>query len=578
MNRWPQHKAYFWEYAPFFRVLLPFVMGIVVYEKAWCTHFYNQYWIIGIVILFLLYGVTALLFKPAKISAVVPFILLQSVLFGCGYLVTGLNDVHTQPQWYGHAVNKGATAYLARITDIPAEKEQSWKLQVDMIGAIKRGVVKTEGKAFVYLYKDELPMLLQKGDTVLLPGNWEPIRNAGNPYEFDYAGHCYRNNVVYQQFCSLKQVRLYAGVIPAAASFTERVHDWCMAQLDIYLTNQKTKGLMQAMLLGDEINLDEDLRQSFSDTGIVHVIAISGGNIMLFFGFITVLLWWVRHRKYLWVKYMIALPLVWFYVVMAGASPSAIRAAIMFSVVTLGILFQKNNNSLNQLLATAFVLLCAQPMWLYSIGFQLSFIAVLSLVLFYAPIYKLWLPKNRLLRAIWATICASFAAEVLVAPAVIYYFHNFPLLFLIANVAAYVFMGLVLLSGIAIIAFSWLPVVAKAVGIGTTWLVLAFDTLIKWMQHFNPASFYFLKFSLPELVFIYAALAGITYFIFRQKKLALYSSMGACCVLIALLCMDKWTSIHQQQFVVYNVGNGTHIEYISSGTYWKKCNELSCKR
>ena len=364
-----------------------------------------------------------------------------------------------------------------RITSTPVEKERTWKIPVNVLSTIDSGSVwAVSGKAFVYVYKSGYPLRLHKGDSIIVPGNWQPIRAAGNPFEFDYARYCRRNGILQQQFCSRAEIRTYGINNPASTSFTERTHDWCMAQLDKYIPDKKARGLIQAMLLGDEVNLDEDLRDAYAATGIIHIIAISGGNVAIFFIVISFLLRWLKHKKHLWVKYLIALPLVWFYVVMAGSSPSAIRAAVMFSLLALGILMQKNNNSLNQLFATAFVLLCAEPMWLFAIGFQLSFVAVLSIILFYGPIYRWVSPKNFLTKTLWGTVAASLSAEILIAPVVIYYFHNFPAMFLVANVAAYVFMSVVLVLGICVVALSGLAVVASFLGTCIIKLVAVFDT------------------------------------------------------------------------------------------------------
>ncbi len=565
MGRWPQHKAYFWEYAPFFRVLLPFAAGIIWYS-GWANLPVGG-WVVflAVALLLLLYVVAALRLKYNSAGKVVSFVTMQAVLLLGGYEISAMHDVTACKAWFGAGIEKEAT-YIARITGAPAEKEQSFKLEVDVIRSLNDGKVKAlTGKAFVYVYKGKMPMLLQKGDTILLPAKWDSIRNAGNPFEFDYAGYCRRNNTYYQQFCSPNEVRLYATVIPAAQPITVRVHDWCMLQLQANIKDARTLGLIQAMLLGDEVNLDEELRQAFSDTGIVHVIAISGGNIMLFFMFISALLWWLRHRKHLWLKYVIALPLVWFYVVMAGWSPSAVRAAIMFSILAWGIMFQKGNNGLNQLFATAFLLLCAEPMWLYSLGFQLSFVAVLSLILFYAPVHALWRPKSKIVKWIWNTICASFAAEILVAPLVIYYFHNFPMLFLMANVAAFFFMGAVLIAGIAIIVFSWWSVVAGLLGAGTKYLVDGFYLIIKWLQHIGPLSFHFLKLTQLQLLLVFVVIGGIAYFLFRKRKGALFVALSSACGLLLLLGIDKRNSLQQQHFVVYNTGKENRIELLKNG-------------
>ena len=558
MNRWPLHKAWFWERAPFFRILVPFAAGIFCYELSSEV----SVTIVGIALLAAAIIYLAL-HLANKNKNLISFALINLIFVCSGYMLCHIDDIRNNDAWYGNNNRPEATA-LVRITDMPAEKENTWKLNVEVVSMMKAGKpIPAAGKGFIYLYKDVMPMMLHKGDSIWVPGNWRPIQNAGNPYEFDYAAYCRHNNIYGQQFCSSQEVRLYSANDPAATSAIDRLHNWCTEQLDLYVTNSKARGLIQAMLLGDEVNLDEDTRQSFAETGIVHVIAISGGNVMIFFTFISALLWWMKDRKHLWVKYLIALPLVWFYVVMAGSSPSAIRAAIMFSLLAFGIMFQKNNNSLNQLFATAFLLLCAQPSWLYSAGFQLSFVAVLSIIIFYTPIYKLIpRPKYWVSHRVWQAIAASLAAEILVAPIVIYYFHNFPVFFLVANVLAFAFMEVVLLAGIAIILLSFIPVLAHIIGAITIRLVVIFGKLIGMLQYFNPPSFRSLSLSAWELLLLYIAISGIAFFILRKQKPALFAGLGALCLFLLSSCFGEWANLHQQHLVVYNAGKGNHIERI----------------
>ena len=566
MNRWPLHKAYFWETAPFFRILLPFAAGILCYYNGWVV-MPGTLALAVICVAAVLFGALAITRRSDDVSTISRFVLLCIVLFSFGSGEAYYSDVHNNSQWFGHSVNK-ESSYLVRITDAPAEKESTWKVPVRMISSIKDGSVNAAcGDAFIYLYKDRFPMLLHRGDSILVPDKWQPVKNAGNPFEFDYAAYCKLNGIDYLQYCSVNDVRLYGVNDPAAASFITRCHDYCMEQLDKYLPDSKTRGLVQAMLLGDEVNLDEDLRQSYADTGIIHIIAISGGNVAILFFVISALLWWLRHKQHLWVKYLIALPLVWLYVLMAGAAPSAIRAAIMFSLLAFAVLFQKNNNSLNQLFATGFLLLCAQPAWLFSTGFQLSFVAVLSLILFYKRIFKWWSPVNKIGRELWSVVAASIAAEVLVAPLVIYYFHTFPLLFVIANAAAYLFMSIVLVLGIAIIVLGFIAPVAAFIGTCTIWFVTVFDNIVTHLQNFNPVSFHFLLLSGPQLFILYFIIGGFALFLIQQHKGALFTGLAASCILMCLLCRAEWVCLHQQRLVIYNTGKAGCAELINGRTY-----------
>lgn len=562
MNRWPLHKAYFWERIPFFRLLIPVVVAIVCYDQRWVPAL-SPNDITGIAAVSLAIAISLLWAKSTKqVFSILSFTCINILLFCIGWALCYQNDVRNSQQWFGHQTI-AANAFAARITEAPAEKEKTWKLNVQVIDAINNGTItKTTGQAFVYVYKDEQPINFHKGDTIIIPNKWQLVKNAGNPFEFDYARYCARNNLLYQSFLPVKDIALFAKGNPADLSLTEKAHNWSMDQLATYISDSAAKGLIQAMLLGDEVNLDNNLLQAYSETGIVHIIAISGANVTIFFLVISFLLWWLKDNKYLWVKYMIALPIVWFYVLMAGAPPSAIRAAAMFTILAVGFALQKNQNTLNTLFAAATILLLAQPMWLFSVGFQLSFTAVLSILIFYQPLYRLYIPSHKITRALWATIVASVAAEVLVAPLVIYYFHLFPLLFIIANVVAYLFMGIVLILGMFIVVFSFIPFMAKFLAFITIHLVTWFDKIVYYLQRLNPVSFHYLRLSSAELILLYIIISGIAVFLLQKKKAGLFLAMSITCVLLLSFCWNEWVELHQDRLVVYNTGKGNYIELI----------------
>lgn len=569
MKRWPQPNPYFWETAPFFRLLLPLAAGITLYYSA--TVALHGYIVPAIVIaLGVSLVLVQLLYRPQ--GKVLFSLLLHSCFFVLGYSIAWSGDVVNTRHWFGHQLHN-AQACKAVVTSLPQEKENSWKLSVNVIEvATVNKVVATNGLGFVYLSKD-MPMLYHQGDTIMLPAAWAPIKNAGNPYEFDYAGYCRRNNTWYQQYCKPQQVRLYAKLDSRFRPTLDKWHLYAANALRNYLPEKRVRGLLQAMLLGDEADLDPDLRNIFSNTGIVHVIAISGGNVMMFFIVIAFLLRWIRHSKYKWISYVAALPLVWIYVVMAGASPSAVRAAIMFSFLAFGFVLNKNNNPLNQLLGTAFVLLCARPQWLLAVGFQLSFLAVLSLILFYNPLNQLYVPASKyklwlwIKRNCWNVVCASLAAEILVAPLVIYYFHNFPLWFLVANVLAWVFMFIVLVGGMAIVALAAVPKVATGIAFLVGLTVHALEVMLLAMQQFSPRSLQYLSFSGLQTLLVYCVIAGIAAMILLRYKRAVFIALPATALLMVLLVTDKWRSMQQTQLVIYNAGKQAHIEQVIGNRY-----------
>jgi competence protein ComEC len=573
MNRWPRSRTFFWEEAPFFRLLLTLILAIIAYDRGLLPAVTERLLLLvassSILLVVLAFSRWASLplggrlgagSLPGRVGA--GSFLINVSLFLLGWTVCVISGIQSDPSWYGNSLTT-AEAYAVRVVDPPREKEKTFKLKVKVLKSLQRAAfLNTTGNALLYVYKDSFPFNIHRGDILLLPNKWLPITNPGNPYEFDYASFCRRNNLYHQQFLSRAGVAIVkANTVTASAVASS--HDWGMATLGKYIKDTATLGIMQAMLIGDDINFDEDLRQSYGDTGIIHIIAISGSHISTFFFITTAFFFWMKKRKHQWIKYAFAIPLIWFYVMIAGMPSSAVRAAVMFTLIGLGLAFSKNQNSLNQIFAAAFLMLLIEPNWLFSIGFQLSFVAVLSLILFYQRMSSLLYPSNFILRKLWQCAAASVAAEILVAPIVIYYFHLLPAAFLVSNLAAYLFMGVTLILGILLVALSPFTILGKWLAMVITLLVDFFNAIILFLQKANPPSFKLLYLSLPQLFFVYVFVAGMSVYIFRKSSKALITSLVGASVFLLLLCFKNWNVLHQEKLVVYNVSKLNYAEYIS---------------
>lgn len=574
MQEWKKSNVFFWEEAPFFRLLLPLIFSIVFYEIKWLP-FVEEQQLFRACCIFIL----ALVFFNfvrhrngfIKISQ---FILLQSLVFLLGWFVCEKKNLTNNISWFGKNTDS-AQVFVGKIIDKPLLREKTWKLKIEVEKAVAGNkTVVTNGRAFVYVYKDSLPFDLHQGDKILVPNKWTPIKNSGNPFEFDFAKFCRWNSVGMQQFISRNDIALLQAA-PKEPEAIQATHDWAMIALQQYIKDSLTLGLMQAMLLGDEVNFDAGLRQSYSETGIIHIVAISGSHVMVFFWFISVLLFWIKNKRYEAVKYLIAVPLVCFYVAVAGAPTSAVRAAVMFSFLALGMIVQKNKQPLNQLFATGFFMLLYEPMWLFAVGFQLSFIAVLSLILFYQPICNWWTHNNRIVRCLWQAMAASIAAEILVAPLVIFYYHLLPTMFLFANLFAYLFMGIVLILGLILVLVSKFVLLSKLLAAIITFIVVVFNSLVQWFQSLNPDFLRHLFLSLTELSLLYLAITCFAIFIMKKKGIALLLGEGAILLLLVFISNDVWKAQHQQKLIVYNTGKRNYAELIVGEKYYPLFNDSS---
>lgn len=564
---WPRKEAPIWQQAPFFRLLLPLIAGIFVYQHGGhaLPDIAAAKAVLGLCVL--CFACWVFLGNRAAQNAraiALRFVSLNVFFLLAGWLSCFFSDVRTQPAWYGHQL-ADSSYMLAQVLEPPRDLPKTQKLEIRLLGKWKsnKKPEPVSGKAFLLVYKNEGAPLLHQGDTLLFPARWQPITNSSNPFAFDYAGFCQRRGLYHQTFAGPDEIVIVGKGQPAQLSWLRKVNRYCTGQLRQYLPGKEAFGLLQAMLLGNEQDFDPELRQAYADTGVVHIVSISGSHTAMLFIVVTWLFFWLRKAQYQWLKYAAAVALVWIYVLVAGAPPSALRSAVMFTVFALSFMAGQEQQPLNTLLLAAFVLLLANPLFLFAIGFQLSFVAVLSLILFYRPIVRLWPQKSCLMRKIWQLTAGSLAVEILIAPLVIFYFHNLPVLAPVANIAAIVMLGIVaLIGGLAILALSWWPFAARLLGWVVSFSVEWFNRLIVQMQGWSPPSFKHLVLDLPELILLYSIILFISVFLFKKKKPALFAGLGLLILLLGMLLNDQYRSLRQQRLLVYQVNNRALIDLL----------------
>jgi competence protein ComEC len=565
-NRVLRNTSYFWQQAPLFRPLLLLVAGIIAYDYALPASIPFNYAIgftalSGAGLIF-----TSLLRSRSAILEAVHVSLFASFFILSGFVTYSLSDVRNTPGWAFRNLDTSGITIL-RVVNGPQHKPATIKLPVEVISISDNGRLRpASGSALLYVYRSAGNPQYNAGDTLLVSSHWQAIHNAGNPFEFDNAAFQRRKGIFYQQFLAPEDVTLFAKATPARQALIAKAHNWCDKQLQQYIPDNTTLGLLQAMLLGDERGFDSNLREAYAQTGVIHIVSISGSHVAVLYVVVTGLLFWMRGSKGKWIKYLLGLILVWSYVLIAGAPPSALRSAIMFSVIALSTLTDREGQGLNTIVSAAFILLIAEPAWLFSVGFQLSFGAVLSMLLFYEPIYRLWFwpGKYPLSKWIWKAVAASIAAEVLTAPLVVYYFHNFPLLFIAGNLLAAVLAGVcALVGGMAIIALSWLPPVASLIGKLVVLLVQLFNGSILWLQSLNPDSLQRLHFSVFELLLCYVLIIALTFVWFRRHGPSLHLALAATCLLLFSFSIFRYKALGQKRLIVYNNGRHPLVELIS---------------
>ena len=260
----------------------------------------------------------------------------------------------------------------------------------------------------------------------------------------------------------------------------ERTQQYFLNQRNILLQRLETAGLsdnqyavVAAMALGDKSSLTKDLKETYSMTGASHILALSGLHLGIIYALLSLL---VVGRRWQMVSQVAIILSIWAFVFLVGMSTSVVRSAVMLTVYALLAIGHRQKMSVNTLAFTAIVMLLVSPQALFDVGFQMSFMAVFSILLFtplfYRPFSSEYLMTHRLVKWLWGMVAVSIAAQIGVAPLIAYYFGRFSCFFLLTNFIVIPAATLILYLSLATLLIPSIGVVlASIVGLLNTTLL-----------------------------------------------------------------------------------------------------------
>lgn len=292
---------------------------------------------------------------------------------------------------------------------------------------------------------------LEDGDVCMSFFRWNTLPKAREPYGFDYAFYLHKQDVFAQAYLSKAPTKI--GVQKSWHSTVSCLRNQIVESFSPFLQHDEQKRLIQSLLFGQRKHLSTLLADQYKNAGVMHVLAVSGLHVLVVFGLIYRTVGWVtRNRKILFVISSVLLLLFAF---LSGLSGSVVRAVLMCLLYLWAMLWQRQAQSMNVLFTSAFLILWFSTDYLYNIGFQLSYLALLSILYVYPMVQQYFYSKNVVLNYFYGLIGISLVVQLGVAPLSMYYFHQFSWLFLIGNIVIVPISMLVLIVSIVQIPFNF---------------------------------------------------------------------------------------------------------------------------
>ena len=421
---------------PFLRIGLPLCAGIIT-----GLYFNPDITFLILALLFILAGFCISLFFNKYRSNYVYGLTFTASLYLIG-LVLYTAEKRSIPY-----LKHESSQFICTLSDFVLEKEKTTRLEVKL-NKMKsgNGFIPVKGSMILYSKKDTALFTMVPGDILAVNCTPLEITNRGNPDEFDYKLYMQNQGIRYYAFTQIDDI------IRTGKSNKKLTHRALIVRkeiIDMYESRGikgDTLAIVAAVTLGQKNLLDPDQKQDFIKAGVMHIMAVSGLHAVILSLFVFKMLFFIGGRFNI-IRIVITILILWAFAFVTGLTPSVLRATLMFSFIQAGMLMKRPVNSINSVLASAFVLILIRPSVIFDAGFQLSYSAVIFIISFYQILYSKLLFKNWLADKVWQSTAISIVAQAGTLSLTIMLFNRFPVWFVLSNIVIIPLSSLIIIIG-----------------------------------------------------------------------------------------------------------------------------------
>lgn len=519
------------------------------------------------------------------VSALVALVIL--VCEGFFGLFSKLADPMRSPTHYVHYVDGSEQWIHLRVSDIPEPREKTLRMVAEVLDIADSGgaTYSSHGKMLIYIEK---PSSIAVGDELLVLAQPRLPSGAENPHQFDYRRHLFRKGILYTCYIPSDTYRIIAhnnrGLKAKATTLRKRLVD----VIHFSALTPSQQGIAEALILGWNGDLDGNTQAQFRSAGISHLLCVSGLHV----GIVALLVGWClffmsNRRAMRIIKGLIQIFAIWAFVVITGMAPATMRAGLMFTFIVIGQMFFSRPPTLNAIAASALVLLVYKPLLLFDAGFQLSYVAVISIVVLEKPLESLMpIPDGEnlvaktlfsILKKIRSLLCVSIVAQLATTPLTLFYFHSFAPYFLVANMTVIPFATLMLGSVMLMLAVCWWPMAFKAAGALASFFLGATERITETISLWPFALVEGVYFDGTMLLLFFSIILLLGW---TLAKKSWYTAIAALVISISFVIYARRVEarcVTQLHSDIYRVGNRTAIEYFVGHESYLLCDTATAK-
>lgn len=407
------------------------------------------------------------------------------------------------------------------------------------------------------------------------------VESPKNDFQFDYAKYLARKGIYYQSFATDEILEAPKKTLTISEKIRQKRLE-ILNTIDGSKLPKREREFLKGIILADRTEMDAEMVSDFSKSGLVHFLAISGTHLAIIFWLILYLLKPIFPAKFRKIPIVLSLLFIWSFTIFIDYGSSVVRSCLMITAYYSFVLLQRKPDLLHAMAIAGFAILIFDTHQVFDVGFQLSFVAVFGIFWLNEPILKnLPRPKNKIQDFLFNVISVSLAAQIATLPLVIFYFHQYSFLSIVANVIIVPFSEI-------IIIFSLLMTVLFAFKIEFSWLSFIYeklvDFLLKSIHFFADQDWFFIK-NIPlnwvELIILFVVIFLLRGLFLHQSKTMLRFLGIALLFFMVRIIVDFYQFKKTETLVVENFNQKTIIQKEGNrAIFWvdKKSNNEMLKR
>ena len=456
------------------------------------------------------------------------------------------NDTH-------HFMHRYKSGSLIKIRIVQELKNNDYyfKYTGEIIGVDS---IKTRGRVLVRIAKKKKTKGIRLEEELITTKSISELTGPLNPGAFNFKKAMKRKEIYHQltmKESEFIKVKIKAWNIKTQALIYRNKLLLSLREKDF---PKEEFAVLEALLLGRRQDLSNETISNYQNAGAMHLLAISGLHIGILLMILQILLKPIerfRHGKKF--KLMLLVFFLWFFAFLSGLSASVIRAVFMFTILSIGLHSKRKNNLGHYLFSALFLSLLVNPGYLFDLGFQLSYLAVISILVFNPMIRTLWTPKQKFLNYFWNLFTISLSAQIGILPLSLYIFHQFSALFFLSSVCIIPFLGVILGMGYFMIAldhFDYLPEFYIRM---YSWLIRMMNRIIEALSGIELLIFREVFFSFSLLVFSYLLILFFVFWFRDRTPKWIITSLICTILFVTTVFVEKIVGQTQSGIIVFHL-------------------------